>query len=74
METSCGQKKVEQGVEGSALQPAHAIVLAVAHRTYNEWTLEDWQKLLLPGAIVTDVKNVVPTEDLEQAGHHVWRM
>jgi UDP-N-acetyl-D-glucosamine/UDP-N-acetyl-D-galactosamine dehydrogenase len=75
----CDKEEAQQeyGVslfDESALQPAHAVVLAVAHRPYREWTLEGWQQLLLPGGIVTDVKSAVPAKELEQSGYPVWRL
>ena len=67
----------EYGVElipQEELEQASAIILAVAHRTYRDWSPEKWLKLLIPKGIVADVKNAVPFRELEKAGHLVWRL
>ncbi|SVD93926.1 uncharacterized protein METZ01_LOCUS446780, partial [marine metagenome] len=56
------------------LKPADALVLAVAHHQYHEWSVDRWRSLLKQGGIFSDVKNVVPRKNLEQYGHRVWRL
>lgn len=56
------------------LKPADALVLAVAHHQYHEWSVESWQSLLKQGGVVSDVKNVVPSVKLKHCGHRVWRL
>ena len=56
------------------LEPASAVILAVAHGIYKKWSLEQWQILLLPQGVVTDVKSVAPSRELENAGHLVWKL
>ena len=59
--------------ELETLEPAHAVVLAVAHKQYREWTMNNWKSLLLPNGIVADVKNVAPAEELTKLNILVWR-
>ena len=56
------------------LEPASAVILAVSHGIYKKWSLEQWQNLLLPKGVVTDVKSVAPSKELENAGHLVWKL
>jgi UDP-N-acetyl-D-galactosamine dehydrogenase len=60
--------------ELETLEPAHAVVLAVAHKQYREWTMNNWKLLLLPNGIVADVKNVAPAEELTKINISVWRL
>lgn len=72
-----GEAAEEYGVELiplEELQKAFALILAVAHRSYLEWSFDTWLQLLHSGGIVTDVKNAVPLLEMEQAGHSVWRL
>ena len=56
------------------LHQASAIILAVAHKSYRDWTPEEWRQLLLPSGVIADVKNIVPARAMEQAGYLVWRL
>lgn len=56
------------------LEPASAVILAVAHGIYKKWSLEQWQILLLPQGVVTDVKSAAPSRELENAGYLVWKL
>tara|TARA_B100000579_G_scaffold352723_1_gene307207 strand:- start:27327 stop:28694 length:1368 start_codon:yes stop_codon:yes gene_type:complete len=38
----------------------HAIILAVAHSIFNEWTLDFWRSLIYPESILFDVKGLIP--------------
>jgi UDP-N-acetyl-D-glucosamine/UDP-N-acetyl-D-galactosamine dehydrogenase len=58
----------------SDLLPAHAIVLAVSHKCYQEYSLENWVSLLHPKAILIDVKNIIPFTQLGKIGHKVWKL
>ena len=60
--------------EEKELKPADALVLAVAHHQYHEWSVDYWRSLLKQGGVVSDVKNVVPRKNLEQYGHRVWKL
>jgi len=53
---------------------SHAIILAVAHKSYREWSVSKWEKLLKSNGVIIDIKNVLPTQQLESAGHLVWKL
>ncbi|MEK9565396.1 MAG: UDP binding domain-containing protein, partial [Deltaproteobacteria bacterium] len=58
----------------SDLQPVSAIVVAVAHQPYKEWTMAHWSARLQAGGVVIDVKGIAPREELVQAGINIWRL
>ena len=51
-----------------------ALILAVAHKMYKEWTPQEWIEHLLPQGVVIDVKNLVPLKQLEESGYRVWKL
>ena len=51
-----------------------AVVLAVAHRSYREWNVSQWRKLMAELAVVVDVKGIVPREITSEAGVKLWRL
>jgi len=53
----------------SDLQPANAIVLAVAHQTYLEWEPELWEKVLLSGCVFVDVQGKISSDILQSKGY-----
>ena len=57
-----------------ALQPAEALVLAVAHRSYRERSLADFQALLAPGGGLIDVKSLFDPAAVGAAGIPLWRL
>ena len=58
----------------SDLKPAHAVVLAVSHRHYIDWSTDNWKALLVNNGIIVDIKNTIPVNELESAGQLVWRL
>ena len=56
------------------LKPADAVVLAVAHSQFKQWSIDRWRSFLKVGGILSDVKNVAPTKELVKYGHRVWRL
>ncbi len=56
------------------LQPAAAVILAVAHRLYREWSAADLTRLLEKNPVLIDVKGIFDTSALESAGMRVWRL
>ncbi|MFM7087561.1 MAG: nucleotide sugar dehydrogenase [Cyanobium sp.] len=58
--------RVREGVEVLDAIPAGArfaaVVVAVAHRQFLDWPAERWRQLLLPDAVLMDLKGVVPRE------------
>ena len=53
---------------------ADAILLAVAHQSFREWSILQWKKYLSDNSVVIDVKGVAPRQELENAGLSVWRL
>lgn len=56
------------------LQPAAAVVVAVAHDAYADWTPEQYLKLMHNAPVVIDVKGICDGPALEQAGVRFWRL
>jgi len=56
------------------LQPAAAVVAAVAHRMYREFTVADLVRLMNGNPVLTDVKGMYNGNELEIAGVRVWRL
>ena len=49
-----------------------AIVLAVAHKPFKEWSPAQWLERLQAEGVVMDVKGIAPREELVQAGINIW--
>ena len=67
----------EYGIEltpRERLPRAHAVVMAVAHRAFAEWTVDDHAARLEPGGIVVDVKCRADADALRARGLAVWRL
>lgn len=56
------------------LQAAQAIVVAVAHRCFNAFTVTDYQQLLTPNPVVMDVKGLCNQAAFAAAGIQLWRL
>ena len=75
----CDPKEVEKefGITlctEKELKPAEALVLAVAHYQYFEWSDERWCSLVKKGGVISDVKNVISSKKLEKYGYSFWRL
>jgi UDP-N-acetyl-D-galactosamine dehydrogenase len=57
-----------------ALQPADALILAVAHKPFRSLSAADIARKLRPGGRVMDVKACLDRAALEAAGLKVWRL
>ena len=67
----------EYGVElvpWDQLSPAHAIVGAVAHRSFNEFSAAALAQKLVPGGLFVDVKSAFDRDSLVAQGLRVWRL
>ena len=67
----------EYGVELVNLEvvpAADAILLAVAHHSFREWSILQWKNKLSDNSVVIDVKGAVPRNELENEGVKVWRL
>ncbi len=56
------------------LQPAEAIVVAVAHKEFVEFSIEDFQRILNKNAVAIDVKGICDQRDFASAGIKLWRL
>jgi UDP-N-acetyl-D-glucosamine/UDP-N-acetyl-D-galactosamine dehydrogenase len=56
------------------MKPASVLVLAVAHREYCALGMEELKKLMLPGAVVVDVRGIADAAALRKEGFRVWRL
>lgn len=53
---------------------ADAIIGAVSHEPFMALTVEDFQKKLIKGGCLMDVKSVFPVSEFEKEGIRVWRL
>ena len=56
------------------LRPAAAVIVAVAHRLYREWSAADLTRLMGRNPVVIDVKGIYEPAELERTGARVWRL
>ncbi|WP_419711395.1 nucleotide sugar dehydrogenase [Pseudomonas sp. NFX224] len=56
------------------LQPAAAVVVAVAHDAYARWTNDEYLKLMHAAPVVIDVKGICDGPALQSAGARFWRL
>ena len=61
-------------VAESALPPADALVLAVAHRDFLDMPFERLARSLKPGGLLVDVKSRLPRATITSAGFEYWRL
>jgi len=54
------------------LQPAVAVVAAVAHQSYLEWTPAKFSSLMVENPVLIDVKGVYDSRKMAAAGIRVW--
>ena len=67
----------EYGVELTAfkqLQPADALIVAVAHTDFRKLGVDEIRRLLKDPPLVMDVKGIFMRDRLEATGIHVWRL
>jgi UDP-N-acetyl-D-galactosamine dehydrogenase len=57
-----------------ALEPADALVVAVAHAEYRDLPLEELLARVKPGGCVVDVKGALPREAVQARGLAYWRL
>jgi len=60
--------------EWQDLPPAHALILAVPHRSYLEMGTEGILSRLLPGGVIIDVKSVLDRDAVTTSGATLWRL
>ena len=57
-----------------ALQPAHAVILAVAHDEFRKLTPARLKGLMLEKPLLIDVKGLYSAQEIEAAGIRLWRL
>jgi UDP-N-acetyl-D-galactosamine dehydrogenase len=58
-------------------RPTHALIFAVAHDEYQNWTYADIKSMVAPGGLVADIKGVLShgvVTALRANGIRVWRL
>ena len=71
------EARQEYGVtllDESDLLPAHAIVLAITHQEYLNWSLDQWENVLLPGCVFMDIQGKMLTNQLQSVGYIIWKL
>jgi UDP-N-acetyl-D-galactosamine dehydrogenase len=58
----------------SELQPASAVVVAVAHAEFRQLSLDDLKKLTIADPVLVDVKGLYSREAAARAGIRLWRL
>lgn len=56
------------------LQPAAAVVLAVAHQQFREMIIADLGGLMIDAPVLIDVKGIFDKHEVQQAGIRLWRL
>jgi UDP-N-acetyl-D-galactosamine dehydrogenase len=56
------------------LQPAAAVIVAVAHKEYRSLSLADLMALMGEHPVLTDVKCLYDRDEVQQAGIRLWRL
>ena len=57
-----------------ALQPAAAVVTAVAHEAFRRLSPPELRRLMGEGPVLIDVKGVYPRSETAAAGIRLWRL
>lgn len=61
-------------VPREGLRAASAVIAAVAHRIFREWSVSELASLMEQNPVVVDVKGMYDQSVLESAGMRVWRL
>ena len=56
------------------LEPADAVIMAVAHQQYVELSVEDHKNLLLPNGLLVDVKGILNKADMNESKVRIWQL
>jgi len=57
-----------------SLPRADAVVAAVAHSAYRDYSIDDLEAKLVPGGVFVDVKSQFDPQAWHDRGHSVWRL
>ena len=72
-----GEAQHEYGIKLTpleGLQPAAAVVVAVAHRVYRAFSVAQLKAFMDENPVLTDVKCIYPQDEVTQAGIRLWRL
>jgi UDP-N-acetyl-D-glucosamine/UDP-N-acetyl-D-galactosamine dehydrogenase len=58
----------------SKLFPAQAVVFAVAHQSFLEWSIEQWRNVALSGCVFVDVQGKIKVEMLQSEDYVFWKL
>lgn len=61
-------------VQSENLQPAAAVVVAVAHKSYKAMTVDQLSKMMRDDAVLIDVKGIYNRHEIVAAGVRMWRL
>ena len=61
-------------VNDSELRELDHVVLAVAHKTYKQMSVDQYRAMLKPQARISDVKCCLPRAEFAKAGITLWRL
>lgn len=56
------------------LDPANAVVIAVAHQWYVDLQAEKLKKLLIPNGVLIDVKGILNKSRMNEKNFHLWQL
>jgi UDP-N-acetyl-D-glucosamine/UDP-N-acetyl-D-galactosamine dehydrogenase len=56
------------------LPKAAAVVYAVAHEQYKQMSMNEFESILAPGAVICDVKGALDRQAIAQRGYKLWRL
>lgn len=56
------------------LNPAEAVVVAVAHKAFAVLDVADYKRILKSNPVVIDVKSICPQDQFDAAGIRLWRL
>ncbi len=51
-----------------------AIIIAVGHKEYLQFTEEDWLRMLKPGGVIVDVKSILERKQLDLNSFRYWSL
>ena len=58
----------------SQITKQDAIIIAVGHREYCNFRLEDWRKMLKPNGVIIDVKSLYDSKMFSNTSFSYWSL
>ena len=56
------------------LPKVSAVILAVAHKYYRQWSIDEWLDLMAEVGIILDIKGIVPRAITNNSLIRLWRL